>query len=278
MAELDTSFRYFPGQVKEATYVHPEQMTIPLLYLSHGETSMETLAAHTLPTQVGPSVLNEWTHGDMIYVNMMGFVHGEFSAMGQRSETFWKGYQSNHIADYSREDGMVGYAWVARYVLAFLDSYLKDDAGGTNFLKNTPAENGAPPHFIAVNFRKAKGVAPTLESLKLEASKQGFDHLSDIYASIKRETTDFKPDAAEMYAWADDLTTANHLSDSISVLKLNTELYPNGVIGGAQPYIALGDAYSQNGQKALAIQSYKTQLEKTPGNTAVAEKLKALNK
>jgi len=277
MAELDTSLRYFPGQVKQASYVHPEQMTIPMLYLSHGEQSQEVLATRNAPAQIGPSVLNEWTHGDLIYVNMMGLIHGEFSSMAQRSEAFWKGYPSNpaRIADYTREDGITGYAFIARYVLAFLDSYLKCDATGTTFLKNTPAENGAPPHFIAVNFRKAKGVAPSLESLKLEAGKQGFDHLDTIYAAMKKDTPDFKPNAVEMGAWAGDLTASGHLPEAIDVLKLNAEIYPDGVIG-FQPYTALGDAYAQAGQKDLAIENYKKQLEKTPVNAPVTEKLKAL--
>jgi tetratricopeptide (TPR) repeat protein len=279
MAELDSSLRYFPGQVKQAGYVHPEQMTIPMLYLSHGEQSQEVLATRNTPAQIGPSVLNEWTHGDMIYVNMMGLIHGEFSSMSQRSEAFWKGYPNNpaRIADYSREDGTTGYAFIARYVLAFFDSYLKGDAAGTTFLHNTPAQNGAPPHFIAVNFRKAKGVAPSLESLKVEAGKQGFDHLDTIYASMKKDTPDFKPVATEMGAWAGDLTAAGHLPEAIDVLKLAVAIYPDGVVG-FQVYTALGDAYLQAGQKDLAIQSYKTQMEKTPGAAAVAEKLKALSK
>jgi dienelactone hydrolase len=278
MAELDTSLRYFPGQVKQAAYVHPDQMTIPMLYLSHGEQSQEVLATRNTPAQIGPSVLNEWTHGDLIYVNMMGLIHGEFSSMAQRSEAFWKGYPNNpaRIADYTREDGITGYAFIARYVLAFLDSYLKADPAGTKFLKNSPAQNGAPPHFIAVNFRKAKGVAPSLESLKLEAGKQGFDHLDTIYAAMEKDTPDFKPDAVEVGAWAGELTASGHLPEAIDVLKLNAKLYPDGVIG-FQVYTALGDAYALAGQKELAIQSYKTQLEKTPVNAPVAEKLKALS-
>jgi dienelactone hydrolase len=280
MAELDTSFRYYPGLVKDAGYVHPEQMTIPLLYLSHGEMSMEALAPRaSIPGMNGPSVLNEWTHGDLIYVNMMGLIHGEFGSMFQRSEDFWKSYSNNpaRIADYTREDGTVGYAWVARYVLAFFDSYLKGDAAGTTFLHNTPAQNGAPPHFIAVNFRKAKGVAPSLESLKVEAGKQGFEHLDAIYAGMKKDTPDFKPVATEMGAWASDLTAAGHLPEAIDVLKLAVAIYPDGV-AGFQSYTALGDAYVQAGQKELAIESYKKQLEQTPGNAAVAEKVKALGK
>jgi tetratricopeptide (TPR) repeat protein len=276
MAELDTSFRYYPGWVKDAGYVHPDQMTIPMLYLSHGEQSMEQTQAtfQNLPGATGPSVLNAWTHGDLITVNMRGLIHPEFSSMFQRNENFWKTYPNNRVADYSREDGTVGYAWIARYVLAFLDSYLKGDASGTNFLKNTPAENGAPAHFISVIYRKAKGLAPTLDTVKLEAAKQGFDHLGTIYAGMKKDIPDFKPDPTEMGSWADELIAAGHLPEAIDVLKLNVEVNPDARGG----YGALGDAYAQAGQKDLAIQSYKKQVENTPGNAVVVEKLKALSK
>jgi tetratricopeptide (TPR) repeat protein len=94
---------------------------------------------------------------------------------------------------------------------------------------------------------------------------------------MKKDTPDFKPDPNQMGAWSDYLIAADHLPEAIDVLKLNAELYPNGALG-FQVYTALGDAYVQAGQKDLAIQSYKTQLEKTPGNAAVAEKVKALGK
>jgi tetratricopeptide (TPR) repeat protein len=94
---------------------------------------------------------------------------------------------------------------------------------------------------------------------------------------MKKDTPDFKPVATEMGAWAGDLTAAGHLPEAIDVLKLAVAIYPDGVVG-FQVYTALGDAYLQAGQKDLAIQSYKTQMEKTPGAAAVAEKLKALSK
>lgn len=155
MVELDSTLRNLPGFIKDAGYIHLDQMTVPMLYLSHAETSIEFQATRTSHAQTGPSVLNAWTHGDLIYVNMRGLIHGEFSSMYQRSETFWKSYPQSRVADYTREDGIVGYTFVARYVLAFLDSYLKSDAAGASFLKNTPAQNGAPAHFISVTYRGA---------------------------------------------------------------------------------------------------------------------------
>jgi hypothetical protein len=35
----------------------------------------------------------------------------------------WKNYPRSHKADYTRADGIVGYAWIAGYTLEFRDGY-----------------------------------------------------------------------------------------------------------------------------------------------------------
>src|SRR5580700_9166914 len=55
---LDGSMRYFPGLVKAAD-VHPEYMTIPMLFFTQGPTSLEQEARRTInKDKDGPSVLN----------------------------------------------------------------------------------------------------------------------------------------------------------------------------------------------------------------------------
>lgn len=129
LVALDGSMRYFPGLVRAAGDVRREQMPIPMLFFTQGATSLEKLAQQQ-PNKdnEGPNVLNAWTHGDLITVDDMALVHVEHSSMYQRNEDIWKNYPKNHKADYSRADGIVGYAWVARYTLEFLNAYLKHDA------------------------------------------------------------------------------------------------------------------------------------------------------
>ena len=45
LVAFDGSMRYFPGLVKQAGDVHPEAMTIPLLFFSQGDMSLEDQAA-----------------------------------------------------------------------------------------------------------------------------------------------------------------------------------------------------------------------------------------
>jgi len=273
LVALDGSMRYFPGLVKQAD-VHPEQMTIPLLYFAQGEITLEDQARYfTDPAKnEGPSVLNSWTHGDLITAHMLGLVHVEHSSMYQRNEDVWKGFHDDHKGDYEREDGIIGYAWIARYTLQFLDAYLKHEAAAMAYLKKTPAENGAPKHFLTVNYRPAKGVPASFEAFRSELGRQGFDRAADVYAEMRKEKSDFKLDETAVNSWGYDLMGDSHLAEAIDLFKLNVQIYPDS----GDAFDNLGEAYMESGQKQLAIESYKKSLEKAPMNENAKEKLKEL--
>jgi len=274
LVAFDGSMRYFPGLVKQAGDVHPEQMTIPMLFFAQGGMTMEDQARYLSDKskQEGPSVLNAWTHGDLITVRMLGLVHQEFSSMYQRNEDTWKDFPDAQNADYAREDGIPGYAWVARFTLHFLDAYLKHDAEAMAWLKKTPAENGVPPHFMGVKFRAAKGLPASMDAFRAELGRQGFDHASAIYAAMQKDTPDFKLDKSELTAWGADLINDNALPEAISLLKFEVQIYPDTSSGHA----TLAVAYMKSGQKQLAIESYKKALAINPDNEDAKEKLKEL--
>ena len=261
---LDGSLRYYPGLVVAAGDVHPEQMAIPLIEFTQGEFTMEDQARYLSDPakNQGPSVLNAWTHGDLITVHMLGMMHQEFSSMYQRNEDVWKHSADGLKADYGREDGIPGYAWVARYTAEFLDAYLKHDAAALAWLKKTPAENGVPRHFLAANFRAASGPPATLEGFRAELGKRGFDHAGEIYARMKKDDAAFKLEEQALEGWGDDLTRDSHLPEAIAILQLNASIYTDS----SDAYGLLAGAYARNGQKELAVENYKKALEKNPQN------------
>jgi dienelactone hydrolase len=162
LAEMDGSMRYFPGLVKASADVHPDRMTIPLLFFTAEYPNLlEDLEAdYKGPPgdRVGPNVLNAWTHGDLYTINMVGMSHGHFGSMLQRRKSA-QSFADDQVADYGREDANTSHAWVARYILGFLDAYLKRDIDAAAFLKRTPEENGVPRHFMAAKFRAAQAAA-----------------------------------------------------------------------------------------------------------------------
>jgi dienelactone hydrolase len=270
---LDGSMRYFPGLIKQSGYARPDLMRIPLLFFTQGDISLEERDEPVNdPGQVGPNALNAWTHGDLVTVRMLGLTHGEFSSMFQRDENFWKRNERTMKADYTRADGITGYAWVARYTLHFLDAYVKHDAAAMEWLKKTPAENGAPLHFLTAGYRAASGTPATFDALREEVHRAGFDHATEIYAAFQKQDPTFKLDEGFINQWGYELMSAKHLIEAIHVFQLNVSLYPNS----GNVYDSLAEGYMSSGDKQRAIEFYKKSLEKDPSNGNAKDKLKEL--
>jgi dienelactone hydrolase len=273
---LDGSMRYFPGLIKQAGYVRPDQMTLPLLFFTQGEMTLEEVESflNGQDDTTGQNALNAWTHGDLITVHMLGLTHGEFSAMSQRDETFWKESAGHMKADYTRADGIAGYAWVARYTVHFADAYLKHDAAAMKWLKKTPAENGVPPHLLAASFRAGTGTPATLDGFREELHSKGFDHAAEIYAQFQKQDPAFKLDEGSINDWGYELLHTDHVPEAIDLFGLNVSLHPDS----AKAYDSLAEAYMKAGDKKQAIENYKKSLEKNPANDNAKEKLEELEK
>jgi pimeloyl-ACP methyl ester carboxylesterase len=158
LVSLDGSFRYSPDTPEQAGDIHPDRMTIPLLVFSRAEETLETWDAMRQDKNrcaCAPNVLNEWTQGDLLHVRLLAISHIQFSSLYQRSERFKKEALHFVPADYSLEDGIASYNWMARYTLEFLNAYLKHDDTAMLFLKRTPAENDVPKHLMALTLRQA---------------------------------------------------------------------------------------------------------------------------
>ena len=275
LVALDGSMRYWPGLIKQALDVHPEQMTIPLLFFK-SDYSLEDEARLSSISQgaEGPNVLNEWTHGDLISVQMFGFLHPEFTSLIYRYEGFWVDeFPRLQVGDYGRDEAMVGYSWVARYSLKFLDAYLKNDVEALAFLKSRLSENRVPQHLMAVSFRGASATTVSFASFRAEVGRQGFDHLTDIYESTRKNAPDFRLDADTVSSWGYDLIAIGHPVQAIEVMKLAIQIDPN--VGSL---IGLAEAYRKAGQTKSAVETYQKVLEKDPQNIAATQRLSELKK
>jgi hypothetical protein len=155
LAKMDGSMRYYPGLVADAGDIHPEQLKMPLLFFTSNEMNyIENLDKNyhgPSNDRIGRSVLNAWTSGDVITVNMVGMSHPEFCSMFQRTKNAAT-FAEDQVADYGRADANTSYSWVSLYMLQFLNAYMKHEPPAKAFLGKTPAENGVPRHFMALGF------------------------------------------------------------------------------------------------------------------------------
>ncbi len=268
LISLEGSVRYFPKLVADSGYVHPKEITIPILFFRQGEVSLEDAGRSHQFTEA-PNVLDELTHADLYNIHMYWMYHGDFSSTFQRDPAYWK---NKRDVDYSRSAANESYSWVARYVLNFLNAYFKQDAAAQEFLKHTPVENGAPADLFNVDYRPASGFAPTLIAFRAEVGKRGFDHVNDVYTAFKTANPDFKLDEQKMVTWGFVLAWLQHFPEAIAIFKFDTVLFPDE----AYIYDNLADAYAKNGQKDLAIASYEKSLAIKPDNPSTKAELEKL--
>lgn len=59
--------------------------------------------------------------------------------------------------EYTSAEVSFAYSLGARYILNFLNGYLKNDPSGLAYLVNKPMANGAAPHAMTMAFTPAKG-------------------------------------------------------------------------------------------------------------------------
>lgn len=145
---IDGAVRYYNSLIVQARYAVPENLKTPLLYLAQSPASME--ANIRFKEDMTGSFISRMTKADVYMLTMYPMDHVHFGSSFIRFDD---------VADYKEytpEEVSLAYSLGARYVLNFLNGYLKGDGAGRAFLVNRPVKNGAPPHSMIMEFTPAK--------------------------------------------------------------------------------------------------------------------------
>lgn len=266
---LDGSIRYEPKLFKESPFADISKINVPLLFLAQKNWSFEMLNSFGLDTSgITDNFYNSLKYSDAYLVTFNQLMHQNFGSV------FIKLTERNPIfGERGQEEVNQGYEWVCRYVLNFLEAYLKNDAKGLAFLQNKPEQNGVPPYLITVQSKAGEKAPPSLMEFAHMLRKQGFDKASQTYADIKKSIPDFALKENEVNSWGYWLLLGyGKIKEAIEIFKLNVELYPES----SNVYESLGDSYMRNGDKELAIENLQRSLELNPQNTNAIEMLKKL--
>jgi pimeloyl-ACP methyl ester carboxylesterase len=273
LAEMDGSMRYYPGLVASAGDVHPEQLKLPLLFFTANDMNyVEDLDAYHGPPneRIGRSVLNEWTHGDVTTVNMVGMSHAEFCSMFQRlqnADTF----AGDQVADYGREDANTSYSWVALYMLQFVNAYVKHDAAAKKFLGRTTAENGVPKHIMEIKF-SPKSFAEIMRSAARTGEESAWEAFQSFAADPMHRYMTGEEKMINRLGYA--FLQEKDPSSAVVLFKLNTKAYPDS----ANAWDSLGDGYEATNDIQDARMAYARSVELNPGNEHAKSELVKLRK
>lgn len=263
LVSLDGSVRYYPELVSTNKQVAPVRLAIPMLYLAARPRSLEEIAERGKPST---SFLNEMKYGAMLKVTLTPMEHFAFSS------SYLRYASDKRYGDYTRTEVNQAHKWAVTYVQRFLDAYLKDDAAAKVFLANAPAKNGVPAHVLALEARAPIALPATLETLAVALDKDGFDDAHAAYLALRKQDSKFEPPEKAVNAWGYDLLGRGETVKAIEVFRLNTLLFP----ASANCFSSLGEAYEQQGSRALAVLNYRRALALDPLDEWALARLKEL--
>jgi len=277
LISLDGSLRYLSGVVEEG-HVHPTRIRIPLLEFEQRNFSIEDFAKYMSPTdRTAPNPLNQWTHGDLTLIHMLGLVHENFNSLSQRQANTWTRLGAGeplYGADYGPDDAALGYGWVARYTLAFVDLHLKGRTDALAFLKSLPAANGVPAHVMAVSYRPAESKLLSFDTFREDVSREGYSKAQDVLAIYRARDAKFDVPEPDLQDWSETLIEDKRFVDAVAVSRVDTALHPES----SDAFLKLGDAVLLAGNPEAAKVAYQTAIKLDPENDDAKEKLDSLNR
>jgi len=149
LVSMDGAVRYYNTLMEQAKYAVPEQLKTPLLFLAQAPASMETNIR--IKEDMSGSFISRMINADVYLLTMYPMDHVHFGSSYIRLD------DAAEYKEYSAEEVSAAYSLGARYILNFLNAYLKNDPSGLAYLANKPVTNGAAPHTMTMQYMPAKG-------------------------------------------------------------------------------------------------------------------------
>ena len=113
----------------------------------------------------------------------------------------------------------------------------------------------------------------TVYRLREAVQKNGFDHLDEQLAKLKKQDGLVDASEEELNLWGYRLLGQKKNQPAIAVLHLATQLYPRS----ANADDSLAEAYEAAGKTDLAVQHYRRSLERDPKNQHATDRLRVID-
>lgn len=144
---IDGAVRYYNSVVMQAKYAQPEKFKTPLLFLAQSPASMETNIRYK--EDMSGSFISRMSNADVYLLTMYPMRHVNFGSSYNRLD------DPAEYKEYTSEEVSAAYSLGARYILNFLNGYVKNDRSGLAYLVNRPVANGAAPHALTMEYMPA---------------------------------------------------------------------------------------------------------------------------
>ncbi len=217
----------------------PSRFAIPLLHLTSQEPAPDS----------DTTFFRLLKYSDLYQIRFKGATPTDFSTIAMI-------HGSNYV-----------YESVCLYTLRFLNGQIRKDPEAIAFLQRS--DDG----LARIEHRAALKTPPTEEQFVAILMEKGVEPARTIFREVKKNDPDFNVfDEDTLNGIAENLIAQKKNAQAIEILKLNAEANPDYWL----IYDLMGRAHMSDGNKALAVESFKKSLELNPENTNAVEMLKTL--
>ena len=240
----------------KSLYYNPKKMRVPLLDLRRPSEQLDF------------SGIDSLKYSDRYLLELPGMFHTSFTTDPMIIRRF-----PTTIQGIDPGIGVRGYQVACRYVLNFLNAFLKSENGSLKFLSSKPESNGIPEGVMRTRFVKGLEAPPTEPEFARIVTQEGLQRAIEIYRRLEKAEPQQEIIKESILNNLGYEYLANHqLAQALDIFKLNVEAHPNS----GDAYDSLAEAYMVSGDKSLAIKFYKRSVELNPNNKNGIEMLKKL--
>lgn len=181
-------------------------------------------------------------------------------------------------------DTKVGFEWMAKYLLYFLDWKLKEGYEGQSFYSNTPEVNGVPDGLLSYTYIPPLDVPPSSKELLALNKSEGFAKMMDEVRNYQQQ--DSTAFSYETYTTiGQQLITEHKYKDGVQWATNFQNLFPAAASGytiAGRCHLELGNridaiAMYSNALKLLASDAYLAPSDKDHLKGAIENRLKQLS-
>jgi dienelactone hydrolase len=165
------------------------------------------------------------------------------------------------------------YEAISRYVVDFLDVYLKAEKGKSSRLKKPEEWKGYPREAISFRYLEALSAPPSYADLLGIIREQGVARAEQVYREVlKRDPNARVIGEQSINKLGYELMDGGKIDEAARVLQLNAERFPRS----ANAYDGLADVYKKKGDKPCTIYAYRKLLDALPQDTSLDPSSKAM--
>jgi dienelactone hydrolase len=270
LVALDGSIAYwYHSTFKGGPGVSPDRLVIPTLFLKHQDIPLTPERRAQYGADTVFTFFDSLRYSDAYLVTLQTMRHQNFGALANKLQL------SSSLTDGFIPDSAVtsvGYERVARFTLAFLNSYMKPARAIDALLTGPPEKNGIPNDEVTIVRRIALHPHRTVSDF---VHTVGVDHLAsapEALARIRANDPTYVLPERDVNALAYRLFFSGHQTEAEGLCRLNVAMYPKSVAA----YYSLAETYFLLNERARAIENFERVVALDPSNAGAVARLKQL--